>query len=218
MSKQLTETSKFLSYVLRHEPQAIGLHLDREGWANLGELIACAKQNGRELDEALVLEVVDTSDKKRFAISEDGLCIRAVQGHSTDSVSISYVEKVPPEILYHGTATRFLDSILREGLKPGSRQHVHLSEDVETSREVGQRYGKPVLLKIEALRMHQQGVKFFQADNGIWLTEQVPVGYLSLSAILCVRHNMSARRSMYANQDEQEETGRGATQHPQRTH
>jgi putative RNA 2'-phosphotransferase len=180
MSKRLTETSKFLSYVLRHEPQAIGLHLDREGWAHIGDLIACAKQDGRELDEALVREVVDTSDKKRFAISEDGLRIRAVQGHSTDSVSIAYVEKVPPEILYHGTATRFLDSIFREGLKPGSRQHVHLSEDVETAKAVGQRYGKPVVLKIEALRMHQQGFKFFQADNGVWLTEKVSVGYFSI--------------------------------------
>lgn len=178
MCKQLTETSKFLSYVLRHEPQAIGLQLDREGWAVIRELTACAKQAGRDLDNALLREVVATSDKKRFAISDDGLRIRAVQGHSTDTVAIAYTEKVPPEILYHGTATRFLDSILREGLKSGSRQHVHLSENVETAKAVGQRYGKPVVLKIEALRMYQQGFKFFQADNGVWLTAQVPVGYL----------------------------------------
>lgn len=178
MSKQLTETSKFLSYVLRHEPQAIGLQLDREGWAIVGELIACTKQAGRYLDDVLLREVVASSDKKRFAISDDGLRIRAVQGHSTDTVAIAYVERVPPEVLYHGTATRFLDSILQEGLKPGSRQHVHLSEDVETAKAVGQRYGKPVVLKIEALRMHQQGRKFFQADNDVWLTEQVPEGYL----------------------------------------
>ncbi|MDO5692417.1 MAG: RNA 2'-phosphotransferase [Pseudomonadota bacterium] len=178
MNKQLVESSKFLSYVLRHEPQAIGLQLDREGWANINELIACAQQSGRKLDSALITEVVSTNDKKRFAISEDGLRIRAVQGHSTGSVAISHVEKVPPEILYHGTATRFLDSILREGLKPGSRQHVHLSENVETAKSVGQRYGKPVVLKIEALRMHQQGFKFFQADNGVWLVERVPEKFL----------------------------------------
>lgn len=180
MSKQHAETSKFLSYVLRHEPQAIGLTLDREGWADIAALIAGTKQSGRELDEALIRAVVESSDKKRFAISDDGLRIRAVQGHSTESVAITYAEKVPPEVLYHGTATRFLESILREGLKPGERQYVHLSEDVQTATAVGQRYGKPVVLKIEALRMHQQGFKFSQAENGVWLINYVPAKFLSM--------------------------------------
>lgn len=180
MSKQHTETSKFLSYVLRHEPHAIGLTLDREGWADIAALIAGAKQSGRELDETLIRTVVADNDKARFAISEDGLRIRAVQGHSTESVAITYDEKVPPEFLYHGTATRFLESILKEGLKPGKRQHVHLSENVQTATAVGQRYGKPVVLKIEALRMYQQGFKFFQADNGVWLTGKAPVIFISL--------------------------------------
>jgi putative RNA 2'-phosphotransferase len=180
MSKQHAETSKFLSYVLRHEPQTIGLTLDREGWADIAVLIAGAAQSGRALDEALIHAVVESSDKKRFAISEDGLRIRAVQGHSTDSVAITYAEKVPPEFLYHGTATRFLESIMREGLKPGTRQHAHLSEEVQTATAVGQRYGKPVVLKIETLRMYQQGFKFFQADNGVWLTCTVPTEYLSI--------------------------------------
>jgi probable RNA 2'-phosphotransferase len=178
MNKKITETSKFLSYVLRHEPQAIGLRLDREGWVSINELLACAKQTNRDLSDALIREVVASSDKKRFAISEDGLRIRAVQGHSTNTVAIAYTAKVPPETLYHGTATRFLDSILREGLKPGSRQHVHLSGDMATAKTVGQRHGKPVVLKIEALRMYQQGFKFFQADNGVWLTTQVPAMFL----------------------------------------
>ena len=112
MNKKITETSKFLSYVLRHEPQAIGLRLDREGWVSINELLACAKQTNRDLSDALIREVVASSDKKRFAISEDGLRIRAVQGHSTNTVAIAYTAKVPPETLYHGTATRFLDSIL----------------------------------------------------------------------------------------------------------
>jgi putative RNA 2'-phosphotransferase len=178
MSKQHTEASKFLSYVLRHEPQAIGLTLDREGWADIAALIAGAQQSGRELNETLLRAVVESNDKKRFAISDDGLRIRAVQGHSTESVSITYVEKVPPDVLYHGTATRFLESIMREGLKPGERQYVHLSEDVQTATTVGQRYGKPVVLKIEALRMHQQGFKFLQAENGVWLASCVPNQYL----------------------------------------
>lgn len=174
MSKQHTEISKFLSYVLRHEPQAIGLALDREGWADIDALIAGARQSGRTLDTDLIRAVVASSDKKRFAISGDGLRIRAVQGHSTEGVLIAYAEKVPPEFLYHGTATRFLESILTEGLKPGERQHVHLSEDVQTATAVGQRYGKPVVLKIEALRMHQEGLKFYQAENGVWLVAKVP--------------------------------------------
>lgn len=180
MSEQHADTSKFLSYVLRHEPQAIGLVLDREGWADITALIAGARQSGRELDEALIRAVVESSDKKRFAISEDGLRIRAEQGHSTESVAINYVEKVPPEFLYHGTATRFLESIMREGLKPAERQHVHLSDDVQIATTVGQRHGKPVVLKLEALRMYQQGFKFFQAENGVWLVSYVPASFVAM--------------------------------------
>lgn len=178
MTKQMTDASKFLSFVLRHKPDAIGLTLDREGWADIAALIAGAAQAGTQLDRTLIQQVFSTSDKKRFAISEDGLRIRAVQGHSTESVAITYAEKEPPEFLYHGTATRFLESILKEGLRPGERQYVHLSEDVKTATTVGQRYGKPVVLKIEALRMHQQGFKFFQAENGVWLAAFVPKHYI----------------------------------------
>jgi putative RNA 2'-phosphotransferase len=179
MSKHLTDTSKFLSYVLRHEPQAIGLTLTSEGWADIDALIAGAKAAGRELDLALIQAVVSSNDKKRFALSDDGLRIRAVQGHSSDSVAITHVARVPPTLLYHGTATRFLDSILAEGLRPGQRHHVHLSEDITTATAVGERYGKPVILRIEALRMHAEGFAFFQADNGVWLTERVPVAFFA---------------------------------------
>lgn len=174
MSKLLTETSKFLSYVLRHEPQSIGLSLDTEGWASIDALIAAAAKHGRTLGRALIEQVVDTSEKKRFALSEDGSSIRAVQGHSTDSVAISFEEKVPPAVLYHGTATRFLESIRAQGLLPGARHHVHLSEDRQTATSVGQRYGTPVVLTIAAGVMHEQGFKFFQAQNGVWLVSHVP--------------------------------------------
>jgi putative RNA 2'-phosphotransferase len=178
MSKRHTEIGKFLSYVLRHEPHAIGLTLDREGWAGISELIEGAKNSGRALDAALIRAVVDSNDKKRFALSEDGLRIRAVQGHSTTSVSLTLQQKPPPQFLYHGTATRFLDSILKEGLKPGSRQHVHLSEEIATAISVGSRYGKPVVLKIDARRMHQQKHPFFQAENLVWLTANVPTEFI----------------------------------------
>ncbi|UVL28033.1 RNA 2'-phosphotransferase [Pseudomonas donghuensis] len=177
-SKQLNETSKFLSYVLRHEPQAIGLQLDSEGWADIDFLIAGAAKDGRTLDTALIQAVVSSSDKKRFSISDDGQRIRAVQGHSTSNVSLQHIEKEPPEFLYHGTATRFRESIRQQGLIAGSHHHVHLSQDRSTAIAVGQRYGKPVVLKIEALRMYQQGFKLFQAENGVWLTSHVPEKFL----------------------------------------
>ena len=180
MSKrQINETSKFLSFVLRHEPQTIGLQLDSEGWADIESLIAGTAEEGRPLDIALIQAVVSGSDKKRFSISDDGLRIRAVQGHSTAGVSLQHIEKEPPEFLYHGTATRFLESIRQQGLIAGSRHHVHLSQDIPTAIAVGQRYGKPVALKIEALQMHQQGFKFFQAENGVWLTAHVPSNFIS---------------------------------------
>jgi len=182
MSKRHTEISKFLSFVLRHKPEAIGLTLDAEGWADIDLLIACAIQSGQALTRLLLLEAVETSDKKRFTVSEDSLRIRAAQGHSTQSVAITHVEKQPPEFLYHGTATRFLASIREQGLLPGSRHYVHLSEDEQTATAVGQRYGKPVVLKVKALLMFEQGFRFYLADNGVWLTDQVQPEFLAQSS------------------------------------
>lgn len=178
-NKQLNEASKFLSYILRHEPHAIGLKLDTEGWADVNYLIAGAAKEGRVLDRTIIQEVVNSSEKKRFTLSDDGQRIRAAQGHSAPDVSLQHTEKEPPEFLYHGTATRFLKSIFQQGLVAGSRHHVHLSQETLTPIAVGQRYGKPVVLKIESLRMHQQGFKFFQAENSVWLTEAVPVNFIS---------------------------------------
>ena len=178
MSKQHTEISKFLSFVLRHKPEAIGLTLDADGWAEIESLIACATRSGQALTQPLLQEVVETSGKKRFTVSEDGLRIRAAQGHSTPGVAIAHVEKKPPEFLFHGTATRFLDSIRQQGLASGSRHHVHLSEDEQTAIAVGQRHGKPAVLKVRALLMFEQGFKFHQAENGVWLTAHVPAAFL----------------------------------------
>lgn len=178
MSKKSNDTSKFLSYVLRHEPEAIELSLDKEGWAVIDDLILRAGNKGYALDKDLIFDVVESSEKKRFTISEDGLRIRAAQGHSTQQVNITYAEKTPPDVLYHGTATRFIAQIREQGLLPLSRQYVHLSSDEDTAIQVGQRYGKPVLLKIKAMDMYDKGFKFYQADNGVWLTEHVPYEYI----------------------------------------
>lgn len=178
MDKRLSEISKFLSYVLRHEPEAIGLALDREGWADIDELISRAGQSGRTLDRQTIQTVVAGNDKKRFTLSDDGRHIRAVQGHSSEAVDIAYNPVHPPAILYHGTARKFLASILEKGLHAGSRQYVHLSMDAETAIKVGQRHGKPVVLEIRALDMSASGHEFFQAENGVWLTREVPTRYI----------------------------------------
>lgn len=179
-NKQRTQASKFLSYVLRHEPRTIGLQLDIEGWADIDQLITGAAQAGQFLDRAILRSIVSESEKVRFAISNDGNRIRALQGHSTPQVKQSHREKTPPDILYHGTARRFLHSIMQNGLKPGSRHHVHLEADMETALANGRRYGEAAVLKIECWRMHSDGYRFYQAENGVWLIDFVPAQYLQM--------------------------------------
>jgi putative RNA 2'-phosphotransferase len=174
------EISKFLSYVLRHAPESIGLSLDANGWADVEELLTNARKAGRRIDLATLQEVVAQNDKRRFTLSKDGRRIRAAQGHSI-AVDLALVPSEPPPQLYHGTATRNLDAILAEGLKPGRRQQVHLSLDPETARKVGQRHGKPAILTVDAAAMQRDGHRFVRADNGVWLTDTVPVRYLSLA-------------------------------------
>ncbi len=180
MKKQLVRTSKFLSLVLRHRPEAIGLELDEAGWAPVAELIRLAGEHGRELSESLIREVVETNDKRRFSLSEDGQRIRARQGHSV-RVDLGLEPVAPPDVLFHGTAKRFLDSILRHGLIKGKRHHVHLSSAEATARAVGQRHGSPVVLRVRAGRMQRDGHAFFVSENGVWLTDHVPVEYLDVA-------------------------------------
>ncbi|AMO46523.1 RNA 2'-phosphotransferase [Kosakonia oryzendophytica] len=174
MSQKHIEISKFLSYLLRHHPEAAGLSLDKAGWAPIAELIRCVNNSGYELNHELLQTIVAGSDKKRFTISEDGLLIRAAQGHSTPDVKIAYQEKTPPDVLFHGTASRFLSSIREQGIISKDRQHVHLSQDAATAIQVGQRHGKPVVLTINARAMFEQGFTFYQADNGVWLSNTIP--------------------------------------------
>lgn len=178
MNSSHLAVSKFLSYVLRHRPDAISLALDREGWVSMADLIANARKAGQNLDETLVRHVVETNGKQRFEISDDGLRIRALQGHSTPHVARDLPPCVPPERLYHGTAEQFLEVIRAEGLRSGKRHHVHLSEDVDTARRVGQRHGAPVVLAVAAGEMHRAGYVFHESENGVWLTEFVPPGSL----------------------------------------
>jgi putative RNA 2'-phosphotransferase len=181
MRPDLVKISKFLSYVLRHEPGAIGLALDANGWADVDELIAKAHAAGTPLDRDGIAAAVATNDKQRFALSPDGARIRANQGHSID-VDLALSPQTPPDVLYHGTATRFLDSIRAQGLVAGQRQHVHLSADRDTATRVGARHGTPVVLAVDARAMHAAGLAFVRSDNGVWLADAVPVQYLDFPA------------------------------------
>lgn len=178
MDRKLVRISKFLSLVLRHKPGTIGLSLDQGGWARVDELIVASKRSGVPLDERLLRKVVEQNDKQRFALSEDGLRIRASQGHSIPAVDLGLEPLAPPEFLYHGTATRFLKSIKRQGLVPGDRNQVHLSPDEGTAVRVGKRHGKPVVLTVRAGQMYANGFTFFLSANGVWLVEKVPVEYI----------------------------------------
>ncbi|CAM2155543.1 RNA 2'-phosphotransferase [Paraburkholderia tropica] len=178
MPTENDEISKHLSYILRHEPHSIGLQLDSDGWASINSLIALSADHGRVIDKATIQTVVRTNTKKRFEISDDGRRIRAVQGHTTKSVQRVYPITMPPQLLYHGTATRFVASIREHGLKAGARHHVHLSIDVSTAISVGKRHGNPVVLEIQALKMYELGFKFFIAENSVWLTDSVPPEFI----------------------------------------
>lgn len=178
MTDPVVKASKFLSLILRHDPGKIGLELDAGGWANINELLDKLAERGRPLTRQELEHVVATNNKQRFAISEDGAKIRASQGHSID-IDLGLDPKVPPDMLYHGTATRNESSIRGAGLIKQSRQHVHLSEDTETATKVAIRHGKPLILRVDARQMHADGFAFFQSENGVWLTDHVPAKYLS---------------------------------------
>lgn len=177
MKNNEVKISKFLSLVLRHQPQMIGLMLDSAGWVNVDELLTACNVNGFSLTREMLDAIVRNNDKQRFAFSEDGLRIRASQGHSVE-VELAYEPAVPLPILYHGTVDRFLVSIRANGLVKGNRHHVHLSAEVKTAEIVGNRRGKAVVLEVLAAQMHDNGHAFFLSANGVWLTDHVPPAYL----------------------------------------
>lgn len=177
MEKQLKQISKFMSLVLRHKPETIGLQLNENGWANVEEMIDKMNATGADVDIELIHTIVETNDKKRFAFNEDKTMIRASQGHSVE-VELNLTEQQPPEFLYHGTIQESADIIQLEGLKKMTRQHVHLSQDKETAIKVGSRRGKPVILVVNAAAMHADGYRFYLSENEVWLTDEVPVQYI----------------------------------------
>jgi putative RNA 2'-phosphotransferase len=173
----IVDTSKLLSYVLRHRPDSIGLRLDANGWADVDVLLQRLAEHGKAVDRALLERVVADNDKQRFAFDAGRTRIRASQGHSIQ-VDLALQPAQPPDVLYHGTASRFLKSILASGLRAGNRRHVHLSGDADTARRVGARHGFPVILHVDTARMRADGAVFYRSDNGVWLTGPVAPRYL----------------------------------------
>lgn len=176
--KRNIEISKFLSLVLRHQPEIIHIQLDENGWTDVATLIKNSYTHGVKFDFEVLKHIVETNPKKRFAFNEAGDMIRASQGHSVQ-IDLGYESKIPPDVLFHGTAVKNVDSVLASGIEKRSRTHVHLSKDIETAINVGQRHGKPFVFKIAAGQMHLDNFKFFLSENGVWLTDHIPAKYLS---------------------------------------
>lgn len=168
--------SKYLSLILRHHPEVVGIRLDEHGWANVDELINGISRN-KNFNREMLEEIVRTDKKQRYSFNEEGTKIRANQGHSIQ-VDLELRPIEPPDVLWHGTAKKYAASIEKDGLKPGNRMYVHISPDIETAVTVGQRHGNPIVYKVKSGQMYRDGFCFYRSANGVWLTLSVPVGYL----------------------------------------
>jgi putative RNA 2'-phosphotransferase len=181
--KQMTKTSKFISMILRHRPEVIGINLDEHGWADVQELIRGVNNTDKHtMDMETLEEIVRTDEKQRYSFNEDRTLIRANQGHSIP-VDVELEEKTPPDVLWHGTGEKYVSSIDRQGLIPKSRLYVHLSSDIETARNVGSRHGRTVIYAIDCSAMVRDGYRFFLSANHVWLTKEVPVRYMKKHTI-----------------------------------
>lgn len=174
---------KFLSLVLRHKPETIGITLDKNGWADVNELIEKVKLSERYIDMEILERIVRENNKKRYSFNEDKTKIRASQGHSIE-VELNLKEMTPPKILYHGTATKYLESIKEKGILKMNRQYVHLSKDIETARNVGQRHGEVIILPIDIEGLKSIGHKFYLSENNVWLTDDIPSRYILWDKII----------------------------------
>ena len=172
------DLSKFLSLLLRHQPERLNLTMDKNGWVQVDELLQNLKADGKNVSFEDLKEVVETNNKQRFKLDEEQGRIRANQGHSIQ-VDTELKETTPPDILYHGTAIKNLEAIKKDGLRKMNRQHVHLSQDIETAKRVGSRHGKPVILKVQCQAMLDAGHIFYLSENGVWLTDDIPVGFIA---------------------------------------
>ncbi|MCK5903063.1 MAG: RNA 2'-phosphotransferase [Cocleimonas sp.] len=176
--KQKIRTGKFISLILRHHPENINLSLDPSGWVSVDQLLRGMQQQGHAITQEQLEELVAGNDKQRYGFNADKTRIRANQGHSV-KIDLQLESIKPPDLLYHGTASRFMKAIQQQGLQKLRREHVHLSTDKNTAWNIGSRHGLPIILKIYADVMYQAGFEFYCSDNGVWLTEHIPTSYFS---------------------------------------
>lgn len=179
----MKNVSKYIAYLLRHNPSAAGLQMDDNGWVEVKALIEGVCRTGRRLDTETLTAIVESDEKGRFAFNQDKTKIRANQGHSI-AVAVEMQELAPPAVLFHGTAEKYLPSIRENGIQKRSRNFVHLSKDIATARKVGARHGTPIILQIDAERMHKDGYRFFLSANGVWQTDNVPYRYINARAVI----------------------------------
>lgn len=179
MEKNNSKISRILSLVLRHKPEELGIELDKNGWTDVSTLMQKLRHRGYVINRESLKDIVATNDKKRFTFDTTNNRIRANQGHSVD-VDLELVSEAPPSILYHGTGSKSLESIMKNGLEKRSRQHVHLSADLDTAIKVGTRHGRVVVLMVDTASMSNDGFEFFKSKNDVWLTDNVPSKYLKL--------------------------------------
>lgn len=168
---------KYISLILRHKPEIINLKIDEHGWANVDELLKGINDSGRYISKEMLNMIVETNDKKRYQYNNDHTKIRANQGHSI-RVDVELHEKVPPDVLYHGTAQEYLDKIRKSGIRKMNRLYVHLSKDMETAMRVGKRHGQPIVLIINTKAMINDGYKFYYSNNGVWLCDDIAYSYI----------------------------------------
>ena len=174
----LTDISRYISLILRHKPEVIGIELDEHGWADVQQLISGIKKSrNKSFNMDMLEEIVRTDNKQRYSFNDDKTLIRANQGHSV-KVDVELEEKTPPEFLWHGTGEKYVQSIDAVGLMPKGRLYVHLSKDEDTALNVGKRHGKPVIYKVLSGQMSKDGFRFYLSKNGVWLIKEVPVRYL----------------------------------------
>lgn len=179
MNSILTEVSRYLSYILRHNPSAAGVTMDEHGWVDVYDLVRGVRKKYPEFSYHILKLIVEMDEKQRYSFNEDRTKIRANQGHSVN-VDVELEACEPPEVLFHGTGLKYIMSIGRDGLIPKSRLYVHLSKDSDTAIKVGKRHGDPVLYHVASGRMYHDGYEFFLSKNGVWLTKEVPVKYLRM--------------------------------------
>ncbi len=178
ISNNKTQLSKFLALLLRHKPHTIGLTLDKNGWARVEELICLINKQGQHtINFEILCEIVENDDKQRFAFNDDKSLVRTSQGHSI-AVDVELKECCPPDILYHGTATKYEENIDKDGLISKNRLYVHLSADMDTAKKVGARHGQVLIYEVDCNKMKKEGFKFFISENNVWLTKNVPVRFL----------------------------------------